>query len=98
MKLVSIEADELGLASLMEEAQHDRIIVEQNGRPVGVILSLEEYYGTLDSPDDLEIRELLSSPELHLKIQRADAAYAAGGTLSHELVGERLQARIIAGG
>ncbi len=70
MKLIRVEHEQSDLASLMEEAQHDRIVVEQNGKPVGVILSLEDYCGTLDAPESPEIRELFNSPELKLKLQR----------------------------
>ncbi len=64
MKLIRVEREQSDLASLMEEAQNDRIVVEQNGQPIGVILSLEDYYGTFGISDDQEFTSLSTSPEL----------------------------------
>ncbi len=92
MKLINLEESQASLADLLEDAQRERIIVEQDGQPIGVILSMADYQDWIGMSDE-ELSALFARPELQTKIQRADADYAAGRSLSHEEVGARLRAR-----
>jgi PHD/YefM family antitoxin component YafN of YafNO toxin-antitoxin module len=91
MKLVNIEQT-TSLADLLDDAQHERIVVERDGQPIGVILSMADYQDWTGMTDE-ELSALFASPELQAKIQRANADDAAGRSLSHAEVGARLQAR-----
>lgn len=68
------------------EGEHDRVVVTRNGRPAAVLIS----------PDDLEGLEetlaVLSDPELMARVRAAEAAVAAGDSVSLEDLAAGLRA------
>lgn len=92
MKLVNLEEAQTSLADLLDDAQRERIVVERDGQPIGFILSVADYQDWTGMTDE-ELAALFSRPDVQARLQRADADYAAGRSLSHEEVGARLRAR-----
>lgn len=76
----------------LEQAQRERIVVERDGQPVSFILSVADCQHWTGMTDE-ELTALFSRPAGQARLQRADADYAAGRSLSHEEVGARLRAR-----
>ena len=91
MKSVTIEEAQSNLAAVLSAARGERIVVEQEGRPVGVILSLDD--AAWDEPLEAVARTLFARPEVQAQIARADAARAAGEVISHDEVRARLRER-----
>lgn len=93
MKLVSLAEAESSLSALLDAAKNERVVVEREGYPLGVILSVADYQDW-SGMTDAELTELFSQTELQAKLTQADGDFAAGRTLSHEEVGRRLRQRI----
>ncbi|MBI3923342.1 MAG: type II toxin-antitoxin system Phd/YefM family antitoxin [Armatimonadetes bacterium] len=55
MKLVTMGEAEVNFPSLLEEAQHERVVVERNGQPLGVILSIADYQDWTSMREDVEL-------------------------------------------
>ncbi len=60
------------------ESFGEGILVTRSGRPAGVILSVDEYEGLI------ETLEILSDPELAQSVRRGIAQAEAGEVISHE--------------
>jgi prevent-host-death family protein len=93
LKLVNLHDAQANLQTLLKDAEHEQVIVEHNGQPVGVILSFNDFQDWAGLTDD-ELEQLFANPELQAKIQRASDDYVNTKTLSHEEVGARLKTRI----
>ena len=71
MKLVSLAETESSLSALLDAAKHKRVVVEREGNPVGVILSVADYQAW-SGMTDAELTELFSQAELQAKLRQAE--------------------------
>lgn len=79
-KNISIKDLRPGLPKVMElvERQMERFVITKHGKPVGVILSPQDYEGLLETIDILEDKKLVK------RLERAEADVKAGRTTSLE--------------
>ena len=80
MPTVPLSQAKTNLAKLLAEVEEvgEEVVITRSGRPVGVLLSLTEYEGLL------ETLEILADQDLAKSIERGLAEAAAGDLLSHE--------------
>jgi prevent-host-death family protein len=76
------------LAKLLAEVEEigEEVVITRSGRPAGVLLSVSEYEGLL------ETLEILADRELTQSIEKGLAEAAAGELLSHDEVWNGLDA------
>jgi prevent-host-death family protein len=79
MQVVSADAQG-GVPALVDRAQHEPVTIERNGRPVAVVLAVEEYE-RLNEAEEREMERLCR--ELDEKIAKGFAS-GAGRNLSVE--------------
>jgi antitoxin YefM len=82
MTTLPLSAAKAQLARLLTEVDDlgERVVITRSGRPVGVLLSVDEYEGLMETLD------ILSDPELCRAIQAGLEDAAQGRLLSHEEV------------
>ncbi len=90
MPTVPLSQAKTHLAKLLAEVEElgEEVVITRSGRPVGVLLSLSEYEGLL------ETLEILADQDLARSIQKGLADAAAGDVLSHEDVWDGLDPRL----
>ncbi len=86
MPTVPLSQAKTHLAKLLADVEElgEEVVITRSGRPVGVLLSLSEYEGLL------ETLEILADQPLARSIQKGLADAAAGDVLSHEDVWDGL--------
>lgn len=79
MSTVPLSEAKAKLARLLTEVDElgERIVITRSGRPVGVLLPVDEYEGLL------ETLEVLADPELSRAIRRGLADAEAGDLVEH---------------
>lgn len=82
MSTVPLSEAKAKLARLLTEVDElgERVVITRSGRPVGVLLPVDEYEGLL------ETLEILADPELSRAIRRGLAEVEAGEAIEHEAV------------
>ena len=88
MPTVPLSQAKTHLAKLLAEVEEvgEELVITRSGRPVGVLLSVSEYEGLL------ETLEILADGKLAKAIERGLAEAAAGDLLSHDEVWDGLDA------
>lgn len=79
MPTVTLSEAKSRLARLLREAEElgDRFLITRSGRPAGVLLSVDEYEGLL------ETLEILSDPELSQAVREGLRDVEEGRTVGH---------------
>ncbi len=82
MPTVTLTEAKTRLARLLAEVEElgDRFLITRSGRPAGVLLSVDEYEGLL------ETLEILSDPDLAAAVRSGLEDVEAGRVVSHEEV------------
>jgi prevent-host-death family protein len=82
MSIIPLSEAKAKLARLLTEVDElgERVIITRSGRPVGVLLPVDEYEGLL------ETLEILADPELSRAVRRGLAEAEAGELVEHEAV------------
>ncbi len=90
MSVVPLSQAKTHLAKLLAEVEElgEEVVITRSGRPVGVLLSLTEYEGLL------ETLEILADQDLVKAIEQGLLEAAAGKLLSHKDVWDGLDARL----
>jgi antitoxin YefM len=80
MGTVTLSEAKAHLARLLAEVVElgEQVLITRSGRPAGVLLSVEEYEGLL------ETLEILADPELAAAVRRGLAEAEQGKTVAHE--------------
>ena len=86
MSTVPLSQAKTHLAKLLAEVEEvgEVVVITRSGRPAGVLLSVSEYEGLL------ETLEILADQELAKSIERGLTEAAAGELLTHEEVWDGL--------
>ncbi|MEE8367190.1 MAG: type II toxin-antitoxin system Phd/YefM family antitoxin [Thermoanaerobaculia bacterium] len=86
MSTVPLSQAKTHLAKLLAEVEEvgEVVVITRSGRPAGVLLSVSEYEGLL------ETLEILADQELARSIERGLTEAAAGELLTHEEVWDGL--------
>ena len=79
MTTVTLSHAKAHLARLLAEVEQlgEEVVITRSGQPVGILLSLEEYEGLI------ETLEILADPELSRSVQQGLRDEAAGNLLTH---------------
>lgn len=82
MSTVPLSEAKAKLARLLTEVDElgERVVITRSGRPVGVLLPVDEYEGLL------ETLEILADPELSRAVRRGLADAEAGELVEHDEV------------
>lgn len=90
MTMVPLSEAKTHLAKLLAdvEALGEEVVITRSGRPVGVLLSLTDYEGLV------ETLEVLADQDLARSIERGLAEAEAGKVVSHEDVWDDVDARL----
>lgn len=80
MSTIPLSQAKTHLARLLSEVEElgERVTITRSGHPVGVLLSVEDYEGLLETLD------ILSDPELSATVRRGIEELADGKLVSHE--------------
>ena len=80
MSTVPLSEAKAKLARLLTEVDElgERVVITRSGRPVGVLLPVDEYEGLL------ETLEILADPQLSRAVRRGLADAEAGELLEHD--------------
>ncbi len=90
MSTIPLSKAKTHLARLLAEVEEvgEEVVITRSGRPVGVLLSVSEYEGLL------ETLEILADRNLAKSIEKGLAEAAAGELLSHDEVWDGLDAPV----
>lgn len=82
MSTVPLSEAKAKLARILTEVDQlgERVVITRSGRPVGVLLPVDEYEGLL------ETLEILADPELSRAVRRGLADAEAGALVEHDEV------------
>lgn len=82
MPTVPLSQAKTHLAKLLKEVEElgEQVLITRSGRPAGVLLSIEEYEGLI------ETLEILADPELSKAVRKGLAEVEEGDLLSDEEV------------
>jgi len=82
MSTIPLSQAKTHLARLLTEVEElgERVTITRSGHPVGVLLSVEEYEGLLETLD------ILADPELSAAVRQGIEELAEGKLLSHDEV------------
>lgn len=85
---VPLTAAKTHLARLLSEVEElgERVVITRSGRPVGVLLGVEEYEGLL------ETLEILADPELSAAVRQGLDDIAEGRLVDHDEVWDDVDA------
>ncbi len=80
MPTIAFSEAKTHLARLLTEVEHlgERVTITRSGRPAGVLISVDEYEGML------ETLEILADPELREAIQSSLAEISQGDVVLHD--------------
>ncbi len=80
MPTVTLSEAKANLPRLLAEVDRlgERVLITRSGRPAGVLISVDEYEGLL------ETLEILADPELSAAVRRGLSEAERGRTVSHE--------------
>ncbi len=90
MTTVPLSEAKTHLAKLLAdvEALGEEVVITRSGRPVGVLLSLTDYEGLIETLD------ILADQDLSKSIERGLAEAEAGNLVAHEDVWDGVDARL----
>ena len=88
MSTVTLSEAKAHLARLLREVEElgERVVITRSGHPAGVLLSVQEYEGLLES------LEILADPELSAAVKQGLADLERGDVLADEEVWGELEA------
>ena len=80
MPTVTLSNAKTNLARLLAEVDRlgERVVITRSGRPAGVLISVDEYEGLM------ETLEILADPEMAAAVRRGLEEAERGDTLDHE--------------
>ncbi len=86
MSTVPLSEAKTHLTRLLTEVQDlgEHVVITRSGRPAGVLLSVDEYEGLLETLD------ILADPEMSEAVRRGLQDIAAGNLVSHEALWDEL--------
>ena len=90
MTTIPLSEAKTHLAKLLAEVEAlgEEVVITRSGRPIGVLLSLTDYQGLI------ETLEILADQDLAKSIERGLAEAAAGKVLKHEDVWDDVDPRL----
>jgi prevent-host-death family protein len=90
MSSVTLSEAKAQLAKLLRQVEDlgERVVITRSGHPAGVLLSVEEYEGLIES------LEILADPELSAAVRQGLADLERGDVLSDEEVWRDLEAPV----
>jgi antitoxin YefM len=90
MTTVTLSHAKAQLAKLLSDVERlgEEVIITRSGRPIGILLSLEEYEGLI------ETLEILADPDLSQSVRNGLDDVETGKILTHEEVWNELDSSV----